>query len=1144
MHIGRRNLMAVTIAIAVWLMAMTMLIVFPSEVNAHYGDDYGIAAINDGAGPAEDAPAIPETNAFWAGACDLGAYVGVDSAIPGGFGSRPSTLVVPNGVVGLATGEPYAVVGAPAGPEQCIDWGVSDIYPPEIVDPKIWQSLPTSYDFGLGPITALAPVGDYAPSWRLAPLTQAGSRPDGTSMFAWNRNTEGLGTQVGMVDGSLDDIVVDLPPGFVGNPQAVPRCTGEEFGAVPLLCPPESQVGVLRLNIQAVTFGGDNLGNSYDTLYPVYNLEPRPGRVAELGFGYASGESAVTVRLIGKPRTNGDYGVTAFTGQIPSALVPIAQSITLWGVPWAHEHDLWRAKLGHFENGPCKAQPGAQGTQYIPPAGISASCQAHYDPSWGGTPNERVIRPFLTNETDCNPAPTVTLATDSFQYPGALTLDGDPDLTDGDWKTYDSTSPAVTGCEDLDFEPDIEFSPTSSAADGASGLDVDLSIPQNNEPPFAPPAPGALQTEIDEYVADATAYWKSDDGLATSHLKDSVVTLPPGVRVNLSGATGLAGCPDGVVGVRGEQGGRLLFNNNDPFDGDASDGECPDGSKIGTVEVDTPLLEEPLLGDVVLGEPQSTDPESGKMLRLFLIVRDEERGLIAKIFGSTTADKETGQLKATFLNNPELPFEDLHLEFKDGSQGVLAMPQRCGQPEWKSTFTSWSSVGAPVEVPSVDDTGAFDVNANCGFGFSPALAAGMDNPNAIANGKLAFQFTRNEGEQWLKGLTAELPPGLLASVRDLPLCTSAQADAGACPQASKIGTVDSSAGSGDPFVIEEKGEVFLTEGYKSGEYGLMVKVRAIGGPFRGPWELTPIVVRQAIHVNRTTAQVTAISDPFPTIWHGVPLGVRRVTVTVDRPSFMRNPSDCSAKEIKATLTSVEGATASPTAPFHATGCASLPFRPKLGMRLTGRRQTKTGKHPGVRAVVTQKSGEAGIKRARVRLPLSLALDPDNAQALCEFADGTKDEPTCPKGSIVGRARATSPLLNDPLVGNVYFVKNVRRDAKTGNLIRTLPMIVVALRGEIAINLRGESSVSKRNQLVNTFAGVPDAPVERFNLNIAGGKNGILVVTRSRRGRTIDICRGKQVAEAQMDGHNGKGHDRRIRMKTPCKKRSKRSARRR
>ena len=167
------------------------------------------------------------------------------------------------------------------------------------------------------------------------------------------------------------------------------------------------------------------------------------------------------------------------------------------------------------------------------------------------------------------------------------------------------------------------------------------------------------------------------------------------------------------------------------------------------------------------------------------------------------------------------------------------------------------------------------------------------------------------------------------------------------------------------------------------------------------------------------------------------------------------------------------------------------------------------------------------------MPLSLALDPDNAQALCEFRDGTKVDPVCPKGSIVGRARAVTPLLDQPLSGPVYFVKNVRKDPKTGREIRTLPMLVIPLRGEngIRLNLKGASSVSSSDQLVNTFAAIPDAPVSRFDLSIEGGKNGILVTNGN-------LCRKKQVANVQIDGQNNKASDRNTTLTTPCKKTTK------
>jgi hypothetical protein len=545
-----------------------------------------------------------------------------------------------------------------------------------------------------------------------------------------------------------------------------------------------------------------------------------------------------------------------------------------------------------------------------------------------------------------------------------------------------------------------------------------------------------------------------------------------------------------------------------------------------------------------LGVPKSTDPMSGEMLRLFVVARNDDLGVMIKLPGSATADPQTGKLTATFENNPRLPFDHLSVKLKGGDRGVLAMPQACGSKAVSATLSPWSG------TVSVTQASPFDVAGDCSAGFAPTLAAGNSNPNGRGSGTFSFKFSRQDGEQWIDGLTATLPQGLLASVRDLPLCTSGQAAAGACPAASRIGTVDATAGSGNPFVLEQKGSAFLTEGYKGCAYGLAVVVPVVAGPFdksSPATDLGDIVVRQSVCVDRTTAQVTATSDPLPTIWHGIPLRVRSVTVNVDRPGFMLNPSDCSAKQVGATFDSDRGATASSSAPFQASGCAALSFEPKLGLRLTGRRQVRTGRHPGVKAVVTQKGvSEAGIEKAVVRLPKSLALDPANAQALCEFEDGTSANPEdlCPKGSIVGRARALSPLLNDPLVGNVYFVKNVRRSS-SGNLIRTLPMLIVALRGEIAVNLKGESDTTKSGKLVNTFAAVPDAPISRFNLNVKGGKSGILAVTRTRKG-LINLCARpkRHVAETDMDGHNGKRRDFNVRMKTPCTKRQVRAAKRR
>jgi hypothetical protein len=1089
-----------------------------------FGDRFGFAVINDGAGPAQEAPAMPEADhAFWAGTCDRTTAPGLGDPIlpttgPGaGIGGYSPNVYSPNVVNGSPAS--YEPVTAPVVPAHCIEWGV----------PSVGGDLPWS----------------VPPTWRLAAQTQAGGHPDGSTNFAFERPES-------QVDGSLDNIVVDLPAGFVGDPTAVAQCTGEQFRAKPLACPPESQVGVLHLEIQAAT-GGANIGsdaNGNERIYPVYNVEPRRGNAAELGFGYASGEDAVTVRIVAKARTNGDFGVTAWVGQIPAALQVRSQQITVWGVPWAASNDLWRASADLRPGGTCSAQPGVSlfSGLYIPPSGLTApGCAQHYDPSWGP------IKPFISNLTECTGGGLETrIAIDEFQQPGGFVSDGraldaisgkygfangDPDPGDGDWRRYSSPAPAMTGCEKNPFDPVGSFDPTSTDADSATGLDVDISVPQNDTASTPKPDAGAPQPQVDAYVQAATEFFKSDAGVATSHLDKTVVPLPEGLAVNPSSAAGLEACSDAQMGVTGI-GNPYTFNNAEPA--------CPDGSKIGIVQATTPLLEEKLTGEFILGAPRSTDPTSGEMLRVFLVVRNAERGVLAKVFGSTVADPVTGRLTATFDNNPRLPVENIKVALKGGDRGVFAQAQTCGQKTTNAVFTPWTAAhGGGGVAETVSDS--FTVGGDCSFAFAPTLAAGTSSPQARGTTTFAFSFERPQGQQWINGLTAKLPAGLLASVKDFPLCTDGQAAAGACPAASWIGTVDASAGSGSPFVLEQKGTAYLTEGYKGCPYGLLVNVPVIAGPFRGDMQLSDINVRQKICVDRSTAQVTATSDPLPLIHHGVPLRVRSVTVNVDRDRFMLNPSGCEAKQITAGFSSPQAATSTQATPFHTANCANLAFKPKLALRLTGRKQVRTGRHPGIRAQVTQKGiREAGIEKAVVRLPKSLALDVDNAQALCEFADGTKPdlEDHCPKGSIVGRARAVSPLLNDPLVGNVYFVKNVRTDPETGNLIRTLPMIVVALRGEIAVNLVGKSSTTKAGKLVNTFDQVPDAPVSRFNLNIRGGKNGILAVTRTRRAQ-INLCARPKShsAEVDIDGHNGRRYDRDVRMRTPCSAKQRKAAKR-
>ena len=608
------------------------------------------------------------------------------------------------------------------------------------------------------------------------------------------------------------------------------------------------------------------------------------------------------------------------------------------------------------------------------------------------------------------------------------------------------------------------------------------------------------------------------------------MTLPEGVAISASAADGLDGCSD-LPGA----GDQVHYENTDPV-------SCPEASKVGSVTGTSPLLArrdpvtdevigaDPVGGDVFILKPHPGDlspsgDQDGKF-RVLIQVDSAKYGINFKLPGEVTADRVTGRLTARFENNPQAPLKHVRLTFKPGSRAALVNPVTCGQAKTSSVFSSWSRGGTRDDgvmvagVPDVASNSGYEVSwdgagAGCpaSLPFSPALSAGTSDTQARASSPFSFDLTRGDRQDVITGVTAALPGGLLAAVKDVPLCSDADANAGSCPAASRVGSATVAAGAGEaPFYLRDQ-PVSLTGPYKGAPYGLVIAAHAVAGPF----DLGTVVVRQALHVDVNDAHATVVSDPVPTIRDGVPFKVRRVHVVVDRPGFMRSPSSCELLAISTNVLSAGGQVASLTTPMQFGGCEKLAFAPELALKLTGAKEAKVGGHPGFEALVTQEPGEAGIKAVTVTLPLSLALDPDNAQsdALCEYADGLKNQ--CPAKSVIGSVTAVSPLLKTALNGKVYFVKGVRTDPKTGRQIRTLPTLLIELRGEVNLNLRGTNSVPDNKHLTSTFPVIPDAPISSFSMKLNGGKKGILVITDGND----NICSVAQKPFLAAQGHNGK-----------------------
>jgi hypothetical protein len=550
------------------------------------------------------------------------------------------------------------------------------------------------------------------------------------------------------------------------------------------------------------------------------------------------------------------------------------------------------------------------------------------------------------------------------------------------------------------------------------------------------------------------------DALATPTVKDVAVTLPEGVAVSPSSAGGLVGCSDAQAALRSLQ-----------------QPACPAASKIGTVEIETPLLAQPLTGAIFLGQPKSMEARSGEMLRTLLIASGE--GVTVKLEGKITPDPLTGRLSAVFLDNPQLPFSLLTLRFQGGPRAPLTNPQRCGTHTTSATIASWGgqSVGSDSSFGIAQSA---DGSACAPLGFAPLFGAGMANAAAAGSSAFSLSFGRDDGQQDLGDLTVELPPGLTGVIASADLCQEAAAAAGGCSERSRIGSAAVAAGPGaSPFQLP--GPVYVTGPYKGAPFGLSIVVRAMAGPF----DLGTVVVRAAIELDRRTAALRIVSDPLPTILQGIPLRIRAVNVAIDKPGFMLNPTSCSEKRIGATLRSAAGAVASVAARFQVGGCAALPYRPRLGLQIGARGRTKRGITTPLNATLRMLAGDANNRVVAVNLPKTLNARLKVIQDACTLAQF--EAGTCAKQ--VGTAVAVTPLLRDPLRGPVYFVRNPAR---------RIPDMMVALRGQVAIDLVGKVTIARDLTLRTEFDTIPDVPISLFRLSLVAGRRGPV-------GTTANLC---------------------------------------
>ena len=883
-------------------------------------------------------------------------------------------------------------------------------------------------------------------------FTQAGGHPYAlTTLIEFPTEVVGhskVGNPELAPTGDPKDIVTDLPQGFLGDPQSTPRCPLVQALGNGKQCPAATQIGEFVWHLGDKEFIG-----------PIFNLTPEAGQSAEFGM-YTPFHLTIlsTAHVV---RNGNTYALTVVSNEIPVTELWYAE-LTFWGVPAATSHDVQRGLVCAKINITQECSGGGEGS---------------------GTPE----MPFLTMPTDCTAGPlTFGVQSDSWENPGV-------------YRSSSSTIPGVTGCQDLQFHPGIETRPDTLRADEPVGLGVNLVVPQDE-------GPGEL---------------------FTPELRNTILTLPEGLSISPGVVDGVQACnesgPEGI-NFSGPESEEIGLNGEPQL----APGHCPDASIVGEAEATTPLLGVPVKGHVYLARPRcggpgeepctEADALDGKLYRLYLELGGTgalaDTGVNLKVAFDTEANPATGQLTTVVANTPPLPFNALRIRLNGGPRAPLDNPAVCGSARTTADLMPWSAPGllegisvpgTPDATPSsfynVDLAGDGQAAPCLGLPFSPGFVSGTVTPQAGQFSSFTMNLSREDRDQFVKGIQVHTPPGLSGILANVPLCEEPLADDGHCPEASKIGTTRVASGAGShPFEIE--GNVYLTKGYGGAPFGLSIVTNAVAGPFN----LGLVVVRARIDVNPVDATLTVTTDetgPYaiPQILDGVPLRLKRVTVNIDRPGFMFNPTNCGApgqpgtQRVTAVVSGSEQARASVQSQFAVGGCKSLAFKPRFTVTTSGRTSKADG--ASLDAKVSYPAGslgsESNISRVKVDLPKQLPSRLTTLQKACTAQTFEANPANCPSASVVGVVRASTPLLPVGLSGPVYFVSHGGE---------AFPSLIVVLQGDgVRVDLTGSTFISKTGITSSTFKTVPDVPVNTFELYLPEGRFSALAANG-------DLCKSQ------------------------------------
>ncbi|HEY1689918.1 MAG TPA: hypothetical protein VGF95_13780 [Solirubrobacteraceae bacterium] len=889
-----------------------------------------------------------------------------------------------------------------------------------------------------------------------APAIQAGGHPfQLTQTLQFNVGPMRPGPRVDSSveqEGQPRNVRVKLPPGLVGNPRSLPTCSFRQFTIQHELvdeCPPETAIGVA-----SVTVIEGELLHFARIAVPIFNIEPGYGEPARFGFMAAGVPVTIDTALLGEEA----YAVRAEVNDTSQLAQVLAASVTLWGNPGARSHDTSRGW----------------------------ACVYFSHPGVCSRPGSLTEAAFLRQPVSCESPLVFGLEVEPWNLPLGSDISEASDVKE-----------ALLGCSRVPFDPSAAAAPTSKLAANPSGLDFELDLPN-----------AGLES--------------TNEGAVSETEPEKVeVDLPEGMTVNPSEAEGLAGCSEAAFGREA--------TNSLPGEG------CPEASKIGSVEASTPLLNERASGALYIATPYENP--FGSLVALYLVARIPDRGVLIKQAGKVELDPVTGQLRTVFEGLPQLPYSEFKLHFREGGRAPLVTPSTCGTYQTVAKLVPYSAASVQDPAPSevVQRTSAFTIEHGveggaCPAGgvppFQPGFTAGTANNAAGAYSPLNLRITRKDGEQEITGFATQLPAGLTANLTGVPFCSEAdislaRTKSGAeeeaepsCPAASQIGRTLVGVGVGSVLAYTP-GKLYMAGPFEGAPFSVVAITAAKVGPF----DLGTVIVHLPLEIDPVTARVSipqGAADQIPHIIDGIVVHVRDIQVEIEREDFTLNPTSCEKMSLAATVygsganfaSAADDDPVAADSPFQAADCQALAFKPTFKASTSAKTSRKRGASLHVK--LTYPAGalghDANVHVVKVELPKALPSRLSTLQQACTAAQFEANPAGCPAASIVGHAKAVTPILPVPLEGPAYFVSY-------GGL--KFPELVVVLQGYgITIDLHGETYISKKGITSSTFHQVPDQPVSSFELTLPEGKDSALAAPGGK------LCKQKLVMPTSFTAQNG------------------------